>query len=137
LKNDKTKYLLRIIVFSLVVLGNIAMAQPSPQAPPADVSGKWTISSRNTRGQLETKFIDVIQNGNAITGYFKGPDQSGPIEGTINEQHILFRTKTPNVLTFRGRVDGPRVDGRVVGKRIDGTFHLHTRTAEWHAVRSD
>lgn len=116
----------------LLAIANAALAQE----PPADIAGKWTIYSRNTRGELETKFIDLQQNGNLITGYFQGPDQSGPLEGTINEQHILFRTQTRHVLTFRGRVDGERIEGRVVGRRIQGTFHLRKRTAEWHAVRS-
>jgi hypothetical protein len=118
--------------------GNSALAQaPQSQEPPADVAGKWTIYSRNTRGEQETKFIELSQAGDVITGNFQGPDQSGPLEGTINEQHIMFRTKTRNVLTFRGRVEGERVQGRVVGKTIQGTFHLGKRTAAWHAVRSN
>jgi hypothetical protein len=131
------KFLLLSIAFLLVMIGNIAVAQQPSQEPPADVAGKWTIYSRNAKGEPETKYIELRQEGNVIAGHFQGPDQSGPLEGTINEQHILFRTKTPNVLTFRGRVDGERVDGRIIGKRIQGTFHLHSRTAEWHAVRSD
>jgi hypothetical protein len=131
------KPLMLCLAFLVIVSGNIALAQPTPQEPPADVAGKWTIYSRNTRGEEETKFIELRQEGSVITGHFQGPDQSGPLEGTINEQHIVFKTLTRNVLTFRGRVDGERVDGRVIGKRIQGTFHLHSRTAAWHAVRSE
>jgi hypothetical protein len=130
------KFLLLCLALLLVSLNNNAIAQP-PQEPPADVAGKWTIYSKNTHGQEETKFIELSQEGGVISGYFQGPDQSGPLSGTINQQHILFRTETPNVLTFRGRVDGPRVEGRVIGKNIQGTFHLHNRTAPFHAVRTE
>jgi hypothetical protein len=99
------KFLLLSFVFLLVVIGNIAVAQQPSQEPPADIAGKWTIYSGNTKGEPETKYIELRQDGNVITSHFQGPNQSGPLEGTINEQHILFRTKTPNVLTFRGRVE--------------------------------
>jgi hypothetical protein len=111
------KFLLLCLALLLVSLNNNAIAQP-PQEPPADV-------------------IELSQEGGVISGYFQGPDQSGPLSGTINQQHILFLTETPNVLTFRGRVDGPRVEGRVIGKNIQGTFHLHNRTAPFHAVRTE
>lgn len=136
MKNYSVKVVLLCFAFLLASGGNSAVAQP-PQEPPADVAGKWTIYSKNTRGEEETKTIELRQEGEKITGHFQGPNQSGPLSGTINQQHILFRTETPNVLTFRGRVEGPRVEGRVVGKTIHGTFHLHTRTADFHAVRSE
>ena len=50
-----------------------------------------------------TKYVEIKQNGNQLTGHFKGPNQSGGIEGTINVHHIVFRTKTRKVLTFRGK----------------------------------
>ena len=137
MRNYNVKFLALCFAFLLVMGGHIVVAQPAPQEPPADVAGKWTIHSRNTHGEEETKFIELRQEGTVITGHFQGPDQSGPLEGTINEQHIVFKTLTKNVLTFRGRVDGERVDGRVIGKRIEGTFHLHRRTAPWHAVRTE
>jgi hypothetical protein len=41
--------------------------------------------------------------GPVITGHFKGPNQSGGVQGTIEEQHIVVHPKTRDVLTFRGR----------------------------------
>ena len=59
--------------------------------------------------------MQITQQGGVITGHYQGPGQEGALEGTINQQHILFRTKTRGVLTFRGRVDGPRTDHLVQG----------------------
>ena len=63
-----------------------------------------------------------------LSGHFKGPNQSGGIEGTINEQHIVVRTKTRWVFVFRGRLQG---------NAIQGTFHDRRGTGEWQAVRTD
>jgi hypothetical protein len=121
------KFLLLCLALLLVSVSNSATAQPPPQEPPADVAGKWIIYSKNTRGDEETKTIELRQEGGVITGHFQGSNQRGPLSGTINEQHILFRTETRNVLTFRGRVDGPRVEGRIIGKL----------TVPFHAVRDE
>jgi hypothetical protein len=40
--------------------------------------------------------------------------------------HIVFRTKTRNVLTFRGRVEG---------NRMSGEYGIHGEHGEWEAER--
>ena len=54
----------------------------------------------------------------------------------MDRQHIVFRTDTRWVLTFRGRVDGDRVNGTVVGKTIQGTFHTRAGTGVWQATKN-
>jgi len=107
----------------------LASAQESPpERPPANVAGKWTIYAKAADGQTSTKYIELKQDGDTLSGHFKGPNQSGGLEGTINERHIVFRTKTRWVFVFRGRVDGDT---------ITGTFHDRRGTGEWQAVRSN
>ena len=72
-----------------------------------------------------------------ISGRFKGPNQSGGLEGTIDEQHLVVRTKTRDVLVFRGRVNGPRVEGVVQGNSYNGTFHDRGGTGSFQGVRSN
>jgi len=118
----------------LFVIGNVASAQtPPPQQPPADVAGQWIIYSKGPTGKTDTKSIDLQQNGTVLSGHFKGPYQSGGLEGTVEGQHIVFHTKTRDVLTFRGRVDGNRVNGRIEGASINGTFHDKQGTGQWQA----
>jgi len=81
--------------------------QPPPPAAPANVTGKWTLYCNDPNGTTSSKFLDLEQEGTNIKGHFKGPNQSGGVEGTINEQHLVVRTYTWFVLFFRGRVDGP------------------------------
>jgi hypothetical protein len=107
------------IVFQLT-----AWPQQAPsEQPPANVSGKWTLYCNDPNGRTSTKYLDLQQEGTAVKGHFKGPNQSGGVEGTINQQHLVVRTKTRGVLVFRGRIDGPRVNGVVNGNTFNGTFH--------------
>jgi hypothetical protein len=98
------------------------------QQPPDNVQGDWTIYSTNIgNGETEVKHVQIAQYGNRITGYFEGPNQSGPIQGMIDVHHIRFSTVTPNVLTFMGQI---------YGDNMSGTYGLHGRHAEWQAQRT-
>jgi hypothetical protein len=121
-----------------LMVGSTALAQqPPPQQLPASVSGKWTLYCKDPNGSTSAKYLDLEQKGSAITGHFKGPNQSGGVEGTIDEQHLVVRTKTRDVLTFRGRVDGPRVQGVVQGTTFNGTFHDRGGTGSFQGQRSN
>jgi len=86
------------------------------------------MSCRNWDGQLNTKTVDLKQNGSDITGHFKGPDQSGGLQGTVNGHHIMFRTKTRTILTFRGPVEGDT---------MDLIYHVRGKEGQCHAYRSN
>lgn len=135
------RYALSIFVFCFafaIFTGSFACAQQPPaQRLPASVAGKWTLYCNDPNGSTSSKFLDLRQNGTIITGHFKGPNQSGGVEGTIDNQHLVVRTKTRNVLTFRGRVDGPRVDGVVQGNTFNGTFHDRGGRGTFQGVRSN
>jgi hypothetical protein len=122
------KSFLAFFVFLLVTLGN-AVAQELPQdRQPANVAGSWTLYTKGDDGKTGTHTVDLIQNGATLTGHFKGPYQSGGIEGTVNVRHIVFRTKTRSVFTFRGMIDG---------NTMEGTFGIHGRHGTWEARRPD
>jgi hypothetical protein len=110
--------------------------QPPPQDIPASVTGKWTLYCNDPNGSTSTKYLELEQNGTTVKGHFKGPNQSGGLEGTINEQHLVVRTKTRVPLVFRGRIDGPRVDGVVQGSTFSGTFHDRGGTGTFQGQRA-
>ncbi len=112
----------------MVSVGSAAFAQQPPhQQPPALVAGNWILYCQDPNGSTSTKYLDLRQNGSQITGHFKGPNQSVGVEGTIDEQHLVVRTKTRDALTFRGRVDGPRVQGVVQAPLTMATFTIAVR----------
>lgn len=126
---------LRLVSLPLLLLaiGSVTIAQE----PPANVAGDWTIHSTGPDGRSRTQIMRISQQGGVITGYYEGPGQVGDLEGTVNQQHIVFRTKTLTVLTFRGRVDGPRTDRTVQGRTISGTYRDKNGEGRWNAVRSE
>ena len=118
-------------------LGVTQEPPPPSNQPPANVAGKWAIYAKDPRGGTSTKYIDLQQDGETLKGHFKGPNQSGGLEGTIQERHIVFRTKTRQVLVFRGQVEGDRVNGVIQGTKISGNFHAPKGTGTWEAVRAN
>lgn len=129
---------LRVCLALPIVTATFAFAQQPPQQQlPASVAGNWTLYCKDPNGSTSSKYLDLQQKGTVITGHFKGPNQSGGVEGTIDNQHLVVRTKTRDVLTFRGRVDGPRVEGVVQGNSFNGTFHDRGGTGSFQGVRSN
>jgi hypothetical protein len=122
----------------MTVAGAAVLAQQPPQQQlPANAAGKWTLYCKDPNGSTSAKYLDLQQNGTVITGHFKGPNQSGGGQGTIDMQHLVVKTKTRDVLVFRGRVDGPRIDGVVQGNTFNGTFHDRGGTGTFQGVRSN
>jgi hypothetical protein len=95
----------------------------------AQADGNWTIYAQNIdQPGGSTKFVQIQQFGPQLSGHFKGPHQSGGIEGFVNVHHIEFSTHTRDVLTFRGQIQG---------NTMSGLYGMHGQHAPWNAVRSD
>jgi len=125
------RYQLPFTLLALLLLapGPLSFAQQLPQdRSAANVAGTWMIYTRGDYGKTGTHTVQIVQNGNTLTGHFKGPYQSGGIEGTMNVRHIVFRTKTRSVLTFRGMVDG---------NTMEGNFGVRGHHGTWEGRRAD
>ena len=133
------KYIFNVVCLGLMILGSLPAAwsqQAPPDMPPANVTGKWTLFCNDPNGRTSAKYLDLKQEGTTIKGHFKGPNQSGGVEGTINGQHLVVRTETRGVLVFRGRIDGPRSNGVVQGTTYTGTFHDRGGTGSFQGQRT-
>ena len=113
-----------VCLLFLVTLCRAALSQEAPKDQPrASVAGKWTLFCNDPNGTTSAKYLDLKQKGTQIKGHFRGTYQSGGVEGTISGHHLVVRTNTRDVLVFRGRIDGPKVNGIVQGNTFVGTFH--------------
>jgi hypothetical protein len=90
-KNGGTKLIILCFALLLLAVTNVAVAQ---EQPPDNVACNWTIYSKGANGETATQYIELKQDGNILKGHFKGPHQSGGLQGSMNVHHILFRTKT-------------------------------------------
>jgi hypothetical protein len=108
---NETMLFVRFTFLALVMVsGGVAQQRPSDK-PPANVAGNWTFYTKGDDGKTGTHYLQIVQNGNDLTGHFKGPNQSGGIQGTINLQHVVIKTRTFHVFTFRGRAQGDSIQG--------------------------
>jgi len=113
------------LVFALLSL--VLCRTTVAQQPPDNVQGNWTIYSTSIKnGETVVKHVQIAQYGNHLTGYFEGPDQSGPIQGEVNGHHIRFSTVTRTVLNFHGQI---------FGDTMSGEYGIHGKHAPWQAVR--
>jgi hypothetical protein len=126
-----------VCLLLLTFLCRVASSQEPPSNQlPASVAGKWTLFCNDPNGTTSSKFLDLKQEGNQIKGHFKGTYQSGGVQGTIDGQHLVVRTETRDVIVFRGRIDGPRVNGVVQASTFNGTFHNRGGQGSFQGQRS-
>ena len=101
---------------------------PAPPPQAVNISGNWTIYAYNVNQPGSSlKTVQLQQDGNVISGYFRGPHQKGHLQGWINGSHVEFSTDTEDVLTFRGEVTP---DG------MSGMYGVHGNHAPWKAQRN-
>ena len=94
--------------------------------PAANVAGSWQVTVSGDAGSAEQTIV-LTQDGNTITGSFKGPRQSGPLEGTVDGNTIKFHVKTRVPLDYTGTVDGDTMKGTMTGRG---------KTGNWTATRT-
>jgi hypothetical protein len=133
--DDMGKYRLKsilLLVVALSVLFGVSMAQgpdQRQQGPPDNIAGNWTIFAENAdKAGSSLKTVQIMQNGSIITGHFKGPHQSGKIQGWVNVHHVEFSTDTREVLTFRGQIQGDT---------MSGMYGIQGRHGQWHAQKTN
>jgi len=110
---------------SFVLLLAVAGAAVAADAP-ANVTGNWNVAVSGASGKT-TQTIVLTQDGGKITGTFKGPRQSGTIDGTVDGKNIKFHVTARIPLDYTGTVDGDSMKGTMSGRGQQG---------DWTATRS-
>jgi hypothetical protein len=105
---------------SLVMLLAFAVVAVAADAP-ANVAGNWSVDvSDGSRKTTQT--IMLKQDGGTVTGTFKGPRQSGTIDGTVDGKNIKFHVTARIPLDYTGTVDGDSMKGTMSGRGQQGDF---------------
>jgi hypothetical protein len=121
-----TKHQRTGLVMSLSLLFLFAASLVHPQDKVANLAGTWTVNVSGDAGSAEQTIV-LKQDGGKITGTFKGPRQSGPLEGTVDGNNISFHVATRVPLDYKGAVDGDSMKGSMSG---------HGKTGSWTATRA-
>jgi hypothetical protein len=112
----------RLLIASLAA---IALAPAGAWA--ADVTGDWIMSVETQAGTGSPSF-SLEQEGEAVSGTYKGQLGEAPVTGTVKGNDIVLSFKvnaqgTELVMTYTGTVDGSTMKGKVaLGDLGEGTF---------------
>jgi hypothetical protein len=121
--NSSQRMVLQFV--SLIVLLALAGVAVAADAP-ANVAGNWNVDVSGASGKT-TQTIVLTQDGGKITGTFKGPRQSGTVDGTVDGKNIKFHVTARIPLDYTGTVDGDSMKGTMSGRGQQG---------DWTATRS-
>ncbi len=115
---------MRYAGFAILLLCAVAPAGDGA----ANVAGTWTVSVTNGRRSAKQTFV-IQQEGGKISGTFKGPRQSGTIDGALAGNHITFHVTAKIPLDYKGTISGDATS-------MQGTFEGDGKTGDWTASRS-
>jgi len=107
-------------VAAFLLLLVVAVAAVAADAP-ANVAGTWIVDVSGAAGKTSQTIV-LKQAGGAITGTFKGPRQSGTIDGTVDGKNIKFHVTARIPLDYTGTVDGDSMKGTMSGRGQQGDF---------------
>jgi hypothetical protein len=127
-------------VVAAFVIATLLAAAPAFAADTAKVAGDWnfTIETPNGPGTPTASFK---QDGENLTGTYKGRFGESPLTGTIKGNEIKFSVKitTPNgelVVAYSGTVDGDSMKGTVkFGEIGEGNFTGKKKAADAPAAK--
>jgi hypothetical protein len=105
---------------SIAMLLAFAVVAVAADAP-ANVAGTWAVDV-SSGSRKTTQTITLKQDGGTITGTFKGPRQSGTIDGTVDGKNIKFHVTAGIPLDYTGTVDGDSMKGTMSGRGQQGDF---------------
>jgi regulator of RNase E activity RraA len=121
----------RQVLSSLLFAATLCAGFSSPDNP-ANVAGEWLISLKFVAGTAQ-HIATIIQNGDKISGEYKGEFKEGTLSGVVQNNRVDFTARlsheaTTVVYHYTGKSEGDRMTGEV----DMGEYW----TAEWTAVRN-
>lgn len=105
--------------FALLV--SLVIACAAVADTPANVAGTWDVTVSGASGKA-SQTISLKQDGSKITGTFKGPRQSGNIDGTVDGNNIKFHVTARIPLDYLGTVSGDTMKGTMSGRGQNGDW---------------
>jgi hypothetical protein len=122
MQNRKLRSKTLAILAALVLIACVAAAADTP----ANVAGTWNFKVTGDAGSADQTIV-IKQDGAKITGTFKGPRQSGTIDGTVDGNNIKFHVTARASIDYTGTVDGDS---------MKGTLSARGKAGDWTATRA-
>jgi hypothetical protein len=113
-------------ISTFILLVSLLAATGAVADGPAKVAGTWNVAVKGGSGNASQTIV-LTQDGGKIGGTFKGPRQSGTIDGTVDGNNIKFHVTARIPLDYTGTVDGDSMKGTMSGRGQNG---------DWTAARA-
>jgi hypothetical protein len=118
----------------LAVLASLVVCRPGRGAPTGqenEVTGTWDLSVTSDSGSGDAVLV-LKQQGQDLSGTYKGRMGEAPVSGSVNGSRIRFTVR----LRFRDMSFNVSYSGTVQGDRMEGTVDFGDgRTGTWKATR--
>ncbi|HWZ46586.1 MAG TPA: hypothetical protein VNW97_24140 [Candidatus Saccharimonadales bacterium] len=124
----------------LIAISAMAFAVPVPAADAAKVAGEWNLTVESPNG-TGTPSVIFKQDGETLTGTYKGRAGETTVKGTIQGNEIKFSatisTQGQEIqLDYAGVVDGDTMKGKVkFGEFGEGDFSGKKKGADAPAAK--
>jgi len=118
------KLLMVVLCASLVALTGLAQ---SKEAPAKSVTGNWKLTVESQNGTTNPG-LTLKQEGETLTGTYKGRFGDSPLKGTVKGSEIKFTVRVEVqgqevIIDYAGKIEGDTMKGTVkFGDFGDGTF---------------
>lgn len=113
--------------YAAVALIAAVSAFGSIAAHAGDITGAWSMKVQTSLGSGTPSFI-LTQQGDKVTGTYKGQLGEAPVSGTVagNEVHLTFKASGGGQemqVEYTGMLEGDAMSGKVkLGEFGEGTF---------------
>jgi hypothetical protein len=108
----------------LVILAGVAFAERTP----LNVAGTWAFQVTGDVGSADQTIV-IAQDGDKLTGTFKGPRQSGTLSGTMDGNIIKLSVSAAGTIHYTGTVEGETMHGTLAAHGKTGAFTAHRTKA--------
>ena len=99
-----------LVFYSLFAFSLSALAADSS----ATLAGQWKLSMSAPRGTTEGT-LTLQQDGNKLTGKYKGPRGESPVTGNVDGDSVSFnmefKARRTVTIAFTGNLDGDKMSG--------------------------
>lgn len=119
--------LFRLEVILAVLLASLMIVPAAIAADAANVNGEWSLTVETPNG-TSTPTVTFKQDGENLTGTYKGRMGERPLTGTIKGNDIKFSVTVSFqgqdlVIEYSGTVDGDSMKGKAkFGDAAEGSF---------------
>ena len=140
-EKDKMKKLFRLeVILAVMLVVSVVAAPAATAADTANVNGEWNLTVETPQG-TGTPSVIFKQDGENLTGTYKGRFGESSLKGTIKGNDIKFSTTiSPQgqdiVIDYTGTVDGDTMKGKAkFGEMGEGNFTGKKKAAETPAPK--